>query len=199
MPRPREFDEATVLEQALLTFRRLGYEATSVSALCEATGLQKGSLYGAFGDKRSLFLRALRAYHAAVQAKYDAELGGEGSPRALLERFVLQVARNSCASGRIGCLSVNTSVELGAHDPEVAALTRTSETGLVATLQALLERGKAAGEWPPSLDARAAARFLQSAFAGMNVTAKGGAPREHLLGIARFIVASLDAPPPSGH
>ena len=93
MGRPREFDEDGVLERALHVFWRLGYEATSVTDLMEATGLAKGSLYKAFGDKRSLFLKALDRYlergrDALRHTLTDAPTVREGLERFTLERFV---------------------------------------------------------------------------------------------------------------
>jgi len=79
--RPREFDEQRVLEAAMDAFWKRGYEATSLAELCKVTGLNKGSLYQAFGDKHSLFMRALahyedREYRAvlAVAAESDSPL-----------------------------------------------------------------------------------------------------------------------------
>lgn len=65
MGRPREFDETSVLDAAAAAFRRRGYAATSIDHLVEATGVHRGSLYGAFGSKHGLFLRVLEAMAAA--------------------------------------------------------------------------------------------------------------------------------------
>ena len=66
MPRPRKFDESDVVAAARDEFWLRGYAATSVDDLTSVTGLGKGSLYGAFGDKHGLFLRALDDYISAV-------------------------------------------------------------------------------------------------------------------------------------
>ena len=80
--RPREFDEQTVLAAAMDAFWRKGYEATSLTELCRCTGLNKGSLYQAFGDKHRLFMRSLAHYAdmeyrevVAAASKSDSPLG----------------------------------------------------------------------------------------------------------------------------
>ena len=81
MARPREFDEIDVIENLMNVFWDKGYEAASMQDLVAATGLLKGSLYGAFGDKQSLYLTALKQYdRTRIQAGIDM-LNGEGSAR----------------------------------------------------------------------------------------------------------------------
>ena len=80
MARPRTFDEADVVEAARDQFWNRGYAATSVDDLTAATGLGKGSLYGAFGDKHSLFLRALDRYCVAAMDRVSAQLRASGVP-----------------------------------------------------------------------------------------------------------------------
>ena len=72
--RPREFEESAVLDAAMHLFWRSGYAATSVADLCKATGLGAGSLYAAYGDKRGLFIAALRRYAERVSARAIAAL-----------------------------------------------------------------------------------------------------------------------------
>jgi TetR/AcrR family transcriptional repressor of nem operon len=81
MARPRQFEEIQVIEKLMKVFWDKGYEATSMQDLVDASGLLKGSLYGAFGDKRALYLAALRHYdRTRIQAGIDM-LNAEGSAR----------------------------------------------------------------------------------------------------------------------
>src|SRR5262249_19249611 len=79
MARPRKFDEAQVLRAAMDQFWTAGYAGTSLDNLTEITGLGRGSLYGAFGDKRTLFLRALRDYCCRAIDEWRAKLTGPGA------------------------------------------------------------------------------------------------------------------------
>jgi hypothetical protein len=83
MARPREFDEAEALERAMGVFWSQGYEATSVEDLVGSTGLNRGSLYAAFGDKNALFLRALEHYRCLRMEELGACLEGTGGARRL--------------------------------------------------------------------------------------------------------------------
>ena len=121
MPRPRKFDESDVIAAARDQFWTRGYGATSVDDLTAATGLGKGSLYGAFGDKHGLFMRALDDYIATAldgvraqlhDAQYDAY---ERLTRHI--RWQAKVAGNDKA--RRGCMMARTAAELGSTDDEV--------------------------------------------------------------------------------
>ena len=78
--RPRQFDEDEVLEAAMEAFWANGYEATSLSQLMEATGLHKGSLYQAFGDKHSLFLAALERYLGNMRRQKNELVAAAATP-----------------------------------------------------------------------------------------------------------------------
>ena len=79
MARPRQFDEIQVIEKVMKVFWAKGYEATSMQDLVVASGLLKGSLYGAFGDKQALYMVALKHYNRTrIQAGIEM-LNGEGS------------------------------------------------------------------------------------------------------------------------
>ncbi|MFH8533983.1 TetR/AcrR family transcriptional regulator [Streptomyces tendae] len=120
MARPREFDEDTVVAKALDRFWTAGYRATSITDLLRATGLSRGSLYAAFGDKRGLFLRALDAYCADVLAAVHAALDGDDQGAAgRLVSHVRHVA-DHCGAGARGCFLAKSVSELAASDPEVA-------------------------------------------------------------------------------
>ena len=121
MPRPRKFDESDVIAAARDQFWTRGYGATSVDDLTAATGLGKGSLYGAFGDKHGLFMRALDDYITTAldgvraqlhDAQYDAY---ERLTRHI--RWQAKAAANDKA--RRGCMMARTAAELGSTDDEV--------------------------------------------------------------------------------
>ena len=85
--RPREFDVDAVLIALMELFWRRGYEGTSLADIVEATGLKKGSLYAAFGDKRDMYLKALAHYDAQRVELVVAKLRGAGAPAEALTSF----------------------------------------------------------------------------------------------------------------
>lgn len=194
MARPREFDEDQVLTAALETFWEHGYEATTLGELTERMGLQKGSLYGAFGDKRQLYLAALGRYQAEGQAALARELGAEPSPRAALERFFADLIDRCCARGGLrGCLCVNAAVELAPHDEEVARGLRRHSERMEALFQDLIERGQARRELPAALEPRAGARFLYTFLFGLAALAKTRPGRARLEESVRVALGALEA------
>ena len=178
MARPREFDEAQVLDQAMEAFWAHGYEATSVADLMEATGLAKGSLYKGFGDKRSLFLRALERYLGRGLDGLRA-LSGDGASGAESLRHWLSVivSMATCSGVRKGCMAVNCTVELAPHDEEVRAILRRQERSVERVYAELVERGIQDGSLRPDLDPRASAEWLTTVVDGLQVRGKLGLTR----------------------
>src|ERR1041384_7053746 len=110
MARPRSFDEAKVLDAAREQFARTGYAATSLDDLMKATGLGKGSLYGAFGDKHQLFLRVLEGYRVDSVSDVRSALDGCAEPVVDRVRALLRGAAHSATTR--GCMLVNSTAEL---------------------------------------------------------------------------------------
>lgn len=120
MPRPPEYERSEVLHRAMETFWRKGYNATSMKDLTTATGLQPGSLYGAFECKRSLFLETLETYYELNMSGLDERLCRDISPadriRGLFERIIEASTRDP---DNKGCMMVNTLLEVPADDSEI--------------------------------------------------------------------------------
>jgi len=111
--------EAAV-ERAMGVFWSRGYHATALPDLLRATKLSRGSLYAAFGDKHSLFLRALDRYIADALTRMDIELDPRREPVDGLRVYLAgYVDRTTGAKGRRGCLLVATAMELAGQDAEV--------------------------------------------------------------------------------
>src|ERR1700755_686390 len=118
--RPRGFDVEAAVERAMGVFWSRGYHATALPDLLRATKLSRGSLYAAFGDKHSLFLRALDRYIADALTRMDIELDARKEPVDGLRAYLAgYVERTSGANGRRGCLLVATGMELAGQDAEV--------------------------------------------------------------------------------
>ncbi len=121
MPRPRKFDESDVIAAARDAFWTRGYGATSVDDLAAATGLGKGSLYGAFGDKHGLFIRALDDYITTSLDTVYAQLRGSGygAYERLTRHIRWQASAAATDKARRGCMMARTAAELGSTDDDV--------------------------------------------------------------------------------
>lgn len=172
-----------------------GYEATSIEDLVARMGIQRGSLYGAFGDKRTLFLAALDRYErVVVQELVDAlEAPGSGI-EAIRGFFRLRVQRSLERRRPLGCLLTNSAVELARRDPG-ATKVGTSLAKLGRAFLHALVRARDAGEIAATRDLRALARFLTSSAQGLSVIAKVTPERSVLDDIVEVILSVLEGEP----
>jgi TetR/AcrR family transcriptional regulator, transcriptional repressor for nem operon len=169
--RPREFDEQRALEAAMDEFWRKGYESTSLSDLSGRTGLHRGSLYQAFGDKHKLFMRCLSYYADREFEELSAVAFGRKSPLDGIRALVRTVS-NHAADGR-GCLMINSLVELAPHDPDVREMLANEGQRRIAVMADLLTRAQELGEIRAELDPLALARQAMVSLAGSAVLLKG--------------------------
>ncbi|MEX2454083.1 MAG: TetR/AcrR family transcriptional regulator [Rhodospirillaceae bacterium] len=174
-PRPRSFDTDAAVERAMDVFWSRGYHATALPDLLRAMNLSRGSLYAAFGDKHSLFLRALDRYIADAVARLDAELGPGRDPvdglRACLAGYA---GRTSGADGRRGCLLVATAMELAGRDAEVDLRIKGFFRAMETRLADALSRAQASGRLADGVAPASAARILVCFVEGMRVVGKTG-------------------------
>jgi TetR/AcrR family transcriptional regulator, transcriptional repressor for nem operon len=175
MARPREFELDEALEAAMGAFWVRGYEATSLNDLMQAMGLQKGSIYKAFGDKHALFLSALRHYLDKMYEAQRETLATATSPRAALQAWLDRLIEASPAEGGScrGCLAVNTLVELGPHDEEARRVLEAHFERVRALVMEQIRRGQEQGEVRRDVDAATFARFLMTVVAGLFGGLKG--------------------------
>ena len=148
-----------------------GYHATALPDLLRATQLSRGSLYAAFGDKHSLFLRALDRYVAEALTRMDVEFDKEpvDGLRAYLAGYV---DRTSGANGRRGCLLVATAMELAGRDAEVDRRIASFFKAMEAKVADALSRAKAAGKLADGVEPSSAAKILLCFVEGLRVVGK---------------------------
>ncbi|AKN70753.1 transcriptional regulator [Streptomyces sp. PBH53] len=195
MARPRTFDEERALDAAMRTFWEKGYEATSTQDLCAATGLGRSSIYNTFKSKHDLFQRALHRYMTTMNAGQlavleDPRLSGGDRIRALFALVLDGDAQNRPGGRSLGCLTVNTTVELAGRDAAAAGMLERDTAGRLAALRAAVEAGRRDGSITSTRDAGDLARFLNATVAGLRVSAQGGADRAALEAI---VTVALDA------
>jgi TetR/AcrR family transcriptional repressor of nem operon len=145
--RPREFDDAAVLDAAMDVFWEHGFEATSAEMLCARTGLGRGSLYNAFGSKKKLYEECLRVYHLRAITKKIVVLTGPGTVVMRLRAFLSTclTAPQDAHAGRI-CMSVFSALKEGMHEPVIDGMNRQHLGRLEAALLRTFEEGQRNGE-----------------------------------------------------
>ena len=170
MPWEKQYDEAEVLERAMEAFWAHGYEATSISDLVATTGLNRGSLYTAFSDKRGLFIRALKHYDRTHRRDFLSDLTRDHAPRdAILAAFRQVVASAKGGRNRKGCLLVNTALELSPHDPEIERIISASLEEVERFFRIRIEAAQKEGTIRPDLPASETAQLLFGLFLGLRV------------------------------
>ncbi len=192
MARPREFDHDEVLYQAMVLFWRQGYAATSIAQLCDAMGISRQSLYDSFGDKHALFLAAIDRYCAMMS---DQVLAGLMAPDAALPElhqaavgvidFLVQFP------DRPACLMANTTLEVAARDPAVAAKIKAYNTAMETAFTHALGNARRRGQIAANAAPAALARYLVGVHNGLIVAAKSGAAREELEATLAIAVGAL--------
>ncbi|HVJ40117.1 MAG TPA: TetR/AcrR family transcriptional regulator [Dongiaceae bacterium] len=196
MARPRGFDEGKVLEAAGGVFWRGGYEATSTRELSAATGLTASSLYAAFGDKQTLFRRALDSYLDRILHERMQRLSESVSPARAITAFFHEIIERSVSDQeQRGCMLVNSAVEASPRDAHFRA-------ALAAEL-ALIENffrdrfiaAQRSGEIPVTHSADDAASQLLALLLGIRVLARVRPERELLTAALRQTLKLLDLPP----
>ena len=172
--RPREFDVDEALKAAMEAFWARGYEATSLNDLMAATGLHKGSIYKAFGDKHTLFVTALKRYLEEMRNSKTEILAQAESPlaglRALAHNMVDLVDDGPCPKG---CMAVNALVELAPHDKEVNAIMSDHVERMRSAIEETVSAGQKIGEISRTRPASLIAAMMMTFVAGLGTTMKG--------------------------
>jgi len=195
MARPREFDEAAALDAAMDCFWRDGYETTSVRDLAASMGITGTSLYNAFGDKRSLFRRALQRYADRSTRERIARLESTLAPKEAVRAFLGEIVERSLDDrDRRGCLLVNSALEIAPHDAELGAEVAACLGEIEVFFRRAVTAAQADGSVPPDRDPADLARLLLGVTLGMRVLARANPRRELLEGAVRPALALLDWP-----
>jgi len=191
--RTKGFDENQALEAAMRLFWEKGYAATSLHDLEQGTGLNRASIYNAFGNKRNLFKRCLARYVGRVEEMLDSIAGAAASSREAINNwlaFVIDFHFSPETPG--GCLVILSALERHQHDREtkemVAALFRRERE----VVQRVLEQGVKRGEFPAEFDCAGVAGAITAATSGMVVLAMADTPVSALQGVLRSVMGLLD-------
>ena len=196
MARPRAFEEASVLDAAREQFWTTGYAGTSMDAIAAATGLGKGSLYGAFGGKRELFHRVFDDHCDATIGSANRQLSGDDEQAfERLTAYLLGHA-SACAERRHrGCLVAKATAELTEHDEVVSARSLVTFETVRLALTADLEACQRNGDIDPAADAQRLAGLLLTVHRGIEALGKAGIDESTLRGITQTALTCLPRPP----
>ena len=185
--RPRAYDPATALTQAMAAFWNAGYAATSLDDLSAATGMNRPSLYGAFGDKRELYIKSYARYRADARAAMIDIFSHELPIRRRLER-IFAVALDIYLSGDAGprgCFTVMTAASEAVSDPEIRAMVLEGLSELDKAFTACFRLAKENGELPQTADPVVLARLASATMHSIAVRARARVPRKELEAIVK--------------
>lgn len=195
--RPREFDTDQALDAVLETFRSRGFGGTSLDDLTAATGLNRPSLYGAFGNKQALFEAGIDHYWATAGRRYVAALRSTGRLRSDLRAFyatVLDEIGNGSAGGCVVACALPAEVE---REPSLQQKMATLLEQADRAIAARLVEARDAGELAEGAHLEQLAGIVISMMMGLSLRTRSGTPRAKLDALAEETVALVCGPSPS--
>jgi AcrR family transcriptional regulator len=194
--RPRQYDPERALAQAAEAFWKHGYAATSLDDLVAATGMNRPSLYAAFGDKRDLYLKTLTRYQQQSRA-IGAQITADDPPlRVFLKRFyeaALDIYLESGDEAR-GCYSISTAPAQAVTDAGVRDFLAASISGTDAFVAKRVATARERGEVPSDADPQALAQLATAALHTIAVRARVGVPRKQLRAVAAAAIDVICGP-----
>jgi len=174
MPWEKSFDEELALEKAMQVFWSKGFDSASMADLINETGVNRGSLYNAFGGKQPLFVRALLKYDRDMRMANLAQLEALDDPeRAIGEFFDIMVSETVADIGRKGCFLFNTVVESGSHDAQVNEIVANGLREIEGFFRRSIEVGQARDEIRQDIDAASKAKALLALALAIRVLGRG--------------------------
>jgi TetR/AcrR family transcriptional regulator, transcriptional repressor for nem operon len=191
--RPREFDEASVLDAAIQCFWVKGFEATSIRDLIDCMGITGASLYNAFGDKRALYRKALEHYLQNGLGERVTRLESTLAPRQAIEAFFDEIIERSMNDPQQrGCLMVNSALEAAPHNPDAQAVVDDFLSRAQAFFLRCVEAGQNDGTISRFQAAEDLASLLLNTLLGLRVLARARPQRALLESVVRPVLALLD-------
>jgi TetR/AcrR family transcriptional regulator, copper-responsive repressor len=185
--RPRAYEPDVALGKALDLFRTQGFAATSLDDLSEATGMNRPSLYGAFGDKRELYIKSYQRYREEARASMVEIFRQEMPVRRRLER-IFASALNIYLSGETGprgCFTVVTAASEAVGDPDIRAMVLDGLNELDKAFASCFRRAKEKGELPDSADPAVLAQLASATVHSIAIRSRARVSRKELEAIVK--------------
>jgi AcrR family transcriptional regulator len=191
--RPRAYQPDIALGQALKLFRQSGFAATSLDDLSAATGMNRPSLYAAFGDKRELYIKSHARYLADARAAMGDIFREEMPIRERLAR-IYAASLDLYFAGTLeprGCFTVMTAASEAVADPEIREMVLEGFAGLDRAFESCFRRAKEKGELPPSSNPTALAQIASATLHTIAIRSRAKVPRAELEAIVKGAIAVM--------
>lgn len=191
--RPRQYDPDHALAKAAAAFWKGGYAGTSLDELAAATGMNRPSLYGAFGDKRELYIKSYQRYRADARAAMIEIFRGEVPIRERLARIYAAALDIYLLgeSGPRGCFTVMTAASEAVADPEIRTMVLDGFSELDKAFASSFRFAKKNGELPSSADPAVLAQLASATIHTIAIRARAGVPRKELETIVKGAIAVM--------
>ncbi|KJD46469.1 TetR/AcrR family transcriptional regulator [Paenibacillus terrae] len=190
MARYKEFEENAVLDKAMKLFWEQGYEKTSMTDLVEHMGIHRRSLYDTFGDKHTLFLKAMDRFRTKVNSELAGIVKGSETAVEALQLIISYMIYGNEDSPS-GCLMVNSAVELAMRDVDVDSKATESFTLAEQLFKDIILWGQENGELNLDYDASVLAEHLNVVGIGLRAMARTSIPKENLQRTANISIKLL--------
>ena len=192
MGRPREFDEDAALEAAMRVFWKKSYEGATMADLTEAMGINRSSMYAAFGDKESIFHRVMERY-LGEPMDYIRQALAQPSLREVVAGLIQGTAEFLSMPGNPrGCLLIQGALACGTDaEPVKQAMIDWRKSG-EAAVKKRLQQAQSQGELPREIQPADFARYIASVMAGLGVQAANGATRAELRRVAEIALRCIE-------
>jgi AcrR family transcriptional regulator len=192
MGRPRGFDEDAALEAAMRVFWEKSYEGATMADLTKAMGINRSSMYAAFGDKESLFHRVMERYREE-RMSYIRQALALPSLREVVARVIYGTAEFLSTPGNPrGCLSVQGALACGTDAEPLKQATIDWRKSGEAALKKRLQQARSEGDFPGEIQPADFARYLASVIAGLGVQAANGATKAELRRVAEIALRLIE-------
>ncbi|MNQ77313.1 HTH-type transcriptional repressor ComR [compost metagenome] len=192
--RPRAYDPQTALQQALGVFWSTGYSGASLDSIATAAGMNRPSLYAAFGDKHSLYIKALEQYWEVASAEMQGALTDTGLTlrEALMRFYEGQLSIYFSGEGQPrGCFAIGTATTEAVEDSEIRAVLSDRLSRLDADLEVRLRTAIESGELKGDVDAASLAVLASSLLHSISIRARAGKSRSELTDLTRNAVSVI--------
>ncbi len=197
MGRPLEFNKQDALEKAMQVFWKQGYEATSMQDLEQAMQLRRASIYGAFGNKRDLFLQVLDLYYQNIEEMKQGFVSAPTPLQGVLQYLKYVIDESVSDMQGYCCLTINTLVEMSSRDRELVEKANELFLAMIAVFHEALVKAQQQGEIDAQHDPQQLAQFIMTVVSGMRVMAQSHPGRRVLEGVYQTVERVLLSPPSS--
>jgi len=192
MPWEKTFDVEDAVSRAIAVFWDKGYVATSMADLTRAMGINKGSLYNAFGSKKKLFIRALQQYDRDRSQRTLDDMFAKQTPLDAINGLFDHVITHNCSNpANKGCLLVNTALELPHHDADIREMVTRSLDNLKDFFEHSIMRGQANGSIPAHINPQTTAHVLRALIVGLQVLSREASSPEAFNAVKVQVINTL--------